>query len=40
MIDDGKLPTIGIRMAEVKPAEIDGLAAYQAAWKTMAYEKR
>ena len=40
MIDDGKLPTIGIRMADVKAAEIDGLTAYQAAWKTMAYETR
>ena len=40
MIDGGRLPTIGIKMAEVKPAEIDGLAAYHAAWKKMAYEKR
>ena len=40
MIDDGKLPTIAIRMADVKAAEIEGLTVYQAAWKTMAYETR
>lgn len=40
MIADGKLPTIGIRMTEVRPAEIAGLAAYQAAWRVMAYEER
>lgn len=40
MIEDGKLPTIGIRMAEVTASEIAGLAEYQAAWRKMAYEKR
>ena len=40
MIEDGKLPTIAIRMAEVAAAEIAGLGEYQAAWKTMAYERR
>jgi len=40
MIEDGRLPSIAIRMAEVKAAEIAGLAEYQAAWRTMAYETR
>jgi sugar (pentulose or hexulose) kinase len=40
MIVEGKLPTIGIRMSEVKRADIAGLGDYQTAWKKMAYEKR
>ena len=40
MIDDGRLPAIGIRMSEVKAADIAGLGAYHAAWKVMAYEAR
>jgi sugar (pentulose or hexulose) kinase len=40
MIEDGRLPTIAIRMTEVSAVEIEGLAAYQAAWKKMAYEAR
>lgn len=40
MIEDGKLPSIAIRMTEVKAAEIEGLASYQAAWKKMAYAAR
>jgi hypothetical protein len=40
MIDDGRLPSIAIRMTDVTPAEIPGLGAYQAAWKTTAYDKR
>lgn len=37
MIEDGRLPSIAIRMAEVKPAEVPGLGDYQAAWRRMAY---
>ena len=40
MIEDGRLPSIAIRMAAVKPAEVPGLAAYQAAWRKMAYGAR
>lgn len=40
MIDGGKLPTIGIKMVEVTPAEIKGLEEYHAAWRKMTYEKR
>lgn len=40
MIEDGKLPTIAIRMTEVKASAVPGLAAYQAAWRKMAYGKR
>ena len=41
LIDDGKLPTIGIKMTDVKASEIAGLREeYQAAWKKLAYEKR
>ena len=40
MIEDGKLPAIAIRMTEVKPAPIGGLAAYHAAWRRMAHAKR
>ncbi|MCA3560031.1 MAG: sugar kinase [Aestuariivirga sp.] len=40
MIENGKLPAIGIRMTDVTPAEIAGLAGYQAAWRTLAYERR
>ena len=40
MIDDGRLPSIAIRMTDVSPAEIDGLAAYHAAWRAVAYGKR
>ena len=37
MIDDGRLPTIGLKMADVAPAHVEGLAAYQDAWRKMAY---
>lgn len=40
MIEDGKLPTIGIRMTEVRPADVPALGNYQAAWRAMAYAKR
>ena len=40
MIEDGRLPSIAIRMAAVTAAEIEGLASYQAAWKKMAYAAR
>ena len=40
MIDGGRLPSIGIKMAEVTAAEIKGLEEYHAAWRKMAYEKR
>ena len=40
MIDGGRLPSIGIRMAQVTAAEIKGLEEYHAAWRKMAYEKR
>ena len=30
LIEDGKLPTIGLKMSDVTAAEIEGLAAYQA----------
>ena len=39
MIDGGRLPSIGIRMAQVTAAEIKGLEEYHAAWRKMAYEK-
>lgn len=38
MIDaDGRLPSIGLKLTEVAPAEVAGLAAYQATWREMAY---
>jgi len=40
MIDGGKLPAIGLKLAEVAASEIPGLAAYQAAWRRMAYAGR
>ena len=40
MIDDGRLPTIGLKLAEVTASEVPGLAAYQAAWRKMAYARR
>lgn len=40
MIEDGRLPTIAIKMTEVAPAAIAELGEYQAAWKKMAYEAR
>ncbi len=38
MIDDGKLPTIALKMTDVTPAAVEGLGEYQAAWRKMAYE--
>ena len=40
MIEDGRLPTIGLKLTDVKPAEIAALSTYQAAWRRMAYAKR
>ena len=40
MIDEGRLPSIAIKMAAVAAANLDGLEAYHAAWKMMAYERR
>jgi sugar (pentulose or hexulose) kinase len=40
LIEDGRLPAIALKLTEVKPADIAGLAAYQAAWRRMAYAKR
>lgn len=40
MIDDGTLPTIGIRMTDVTAAKVPGLRDYQSTWRKMAYEKR
>lgn len=40
MIEDGRLPSIGIRMTEVAAAEVPGLRAYQQAWRGMAHARR
>jgi glycerol kinase len=40
LIEEGRLPAIGLALAEVRPAGIAGLADYQAAWRRMAYAKR
>ena len=40
LIDDGKLPRIGLKLIEVPPAAIPGLKAYQALWRQKAYAQR
>ena len=40
LIDDGKLPRIGLKLIEVPPAAIPGLGAYQALWREKAYAQR
>ncbi|WP_421693342.1 FGGY-family carbohydrate kinase [Aestuariivirga sp.] len=37
-IEGGKLPAIGLKLAEVQPSAIDGLSAYQAEWTALAYD--
>ena len=37
MIEDGKLPTIALKLTEVTAAAVEGLGDYQAAWRKMAY---
>ncbi|MCA3556182.1 FGGY family carbohydrate kinase [Aestuariivirga sp.] len=40
MIENGRLPAIAIRMAEVTPADVPGLDAYRAIWRALAYAAR
>lgn len=40
LIEDGRLPTIGLALSEVTAAAIPGLHDYQRAWKRMAYAMR
>ncbi len=37
LIEDGRLPTIALKLKPAAPAAIDGLSAYHAAWKEKAY---
>ncbi len=37
LIDEGRLPTIALKLTDVKPAAIPMLSAYHAAWKASAY---
>ena len=38
LIDDGKLPTIALKLEEIAPAGIPGLDAYHSGWRTIAYD--
>lgn len=38
MIDDGQLPTIGLRLTDIAPASIPGLDGYHQSWRAKAYE--
>lgn len=38
LIDDGKLPNIGLKLTPIAPAGIAGLDTYHATWRTKAYE--
>jgi sugar (pentulose or hexulose) kinase len=40
LIDGERLPTIGLKLAEARPAAIPGLADYQAQWRRKAYGVR
>lgn len=38
MIDEGRLPNIGLQLTDIAPAAIPGLERYHQAWRTQAYE--
>ena len=38
LIDDGRLPTIALKLEEIAPASIPGLGDYHAGWRTIAYD--
>ncbi len=38
LIDDGRLPTIGLDLTGISPAAISGLGAYHTAWRKRAYD--
>ena len=40
LIEDGRLPSIGLTLTDVEPAVIPGLTDYQAEWRRMAYAIR
>jgi hypothetical protein len=37
MIDEGRLPTIGLQLTDIAPAVVPHLEAYHQAWKARAY---
>ncbi len=37
MIDEGRLPTIGLQLTDIAPAAVSGLEAYHRAWQASAY---
>ena len=38
LIDDGKLPNIGLKLTDIAPASVPGLETYHQSWKALAYE--
>jgi sugar (pentulose or hexulose) kinase len=40
LIEEDRLPAIGLKLTEVRPAKIAGLGDYQTEWRRMAYDLR